>query len=134
MRKSLYCWASVLLLCAIVLPVWPADGAEPASVGNLNGYVWMDSSDMEKLSFLLGVESAIAMEMALAEEEQKALGTPVPLSAFQEGWLTAFANTPRQIIAERVTRFYTFEPSQKKRHVFDVIWTEMIVPALPDRR
>ena len=94
----------------------------------------MDSDNSNKLSFLLGVETAIAMEMALSQEQQKITGKPVPLSPFQQGWMAAFDNTPRQTIADRIDAFYVANPSQKNRHVFDVLWEQMIVPAFPARR
>ena len=99
--------------------------------GTLDGYTWMDSDNANKLSFLLGVECGIAMEMALDQEQAKFTGTPAVLSPFQQGWTSAFDNTPRQAIVDRIDAFYTANPSQKKRHVFDVIWEQMLVPALP---
>lgn len=133
-RNALYSCAAVLVLCASMVFPQLAAGADKTPVGSLDGYVWMDSDNANKLSFLLGVETAIAMEMALAQEQQKATGKPVALSPFQQGWMAAFPNTPRQTIADRITQFYTVNPSQKNRHVFDVVWEEMIVPALPARR
>ena len=105
-------------------------GAVSESVGALNGYVWMDSDNANKLSFLLGVESGIAMEMALDQEQAKRTGTPAVLSPFQRGWTAAFDNTPRQAIVDRLDAFYTANPSQKKRHVFDVLWEQMLAPSV----
>lgn len=105
--------------------------ASGTPAGTLNGYAWMDSDNASKLSFLLGVECGIAMEMALNQEQAKVTGTPAVLSPFQQGWTAAFDNTPRQAIVDRIDAFYTANPSQKKRHVFDVIWEQMLVPALP---
>lgn len=134
LKNALYSCAAALLVCAALIAPRPAFGADATPVGSLNGYVWMDSDNGTKLSFLLGVETAIAMEMALAEEQQKATGQPVAISPFQQGWMSAFQNTPRQTIANRIDSFYVANPSQKNRHVFDVLWEQMIVPALPARR
>lgn len=133
-KNALYSLAAALVLCASMLAPQHTFAAQPAPNSALNGYTWMDSDNGAKLSFLLGVETAIAMEMALAQEQQKLTGKPVALSPFQQGWMAAFPDMPRQAIADRIDTFYTTNPSQKNRHVFDVVWEEMIVPALPARR
>lgn len=135
-KNALYSLAAVLVLCASMLAphASAAPGTPARQVGTLNGYAWMDSDNSNKLSFLLGVETAMAMEMALDQEQQKATGKPVGLSPFQQGWMAAFPNTPRQTIVDRIDTFYTTNPSQKNRHVFDVIWEQMLVPAFPAKR
>ena len=134
LKHALYSCAAALLVCAALLAPRHAFAADATPVGSLNGYAWMDSDNSNKLSFLLGVETAIAMEMALSQEQQKITGKPGPLSPFQQGWMAAFDNTPRQTIADRIDAFYVANPSQKNRHVFDVLWEQMIVPAFPARR
>ena len=116
LKHALYSCAAALLVCAALLAPRHAFAADATPVGSLNGYAWMDSDNSNKLSFLLGVETAIAM------------------SPFQQGWMAAFDNTPRQTIADRIDAFYVANPSQKNRHVFDVLWEQMIVPAFPARR
>lgn len=134
LKHALCSCAAALLVCAAPLAPRHAFAADATPVGSLDGYVWMDSGNADKLSFLLGVETAIAMEMALDREQQKVTGKAVPLSPFQRGWTVAFENTPRQTIADRIDAFYVANPSQKNRHVFDVLWEQMIVPAFPARR
>lgn len=148
-RHALLFCAAGLLACAA--PLFPpsakaADLADAARSGGtlkdhaltpsgaLNGHVWMDSDNASKLSFLLGVESGIAMEMALDQEQAKFTGAPAVLSPFQRGWTAAFDNTPRQGIVDRIDAFYATHPSQQDRHVFEVLWEQMLVPALPARR
>lgn len=132
-----FCVAALLVCAALFAPSSAGAGSMAAGArpgGTLNGYAWMDSDNANKLSFLLGVECGIAMEMALDQEQAKFTGTPAVLSPFQQGWTAAFDNTPRQAIVDRIDAFYTANPSQKNRHVFDVIWEQMLVPALPVRR
>ncbi|MCH5277262.1 MAG: hypothetical protein J1E80_05440 [Desulfovibrionaceae bacterium] len=136
-KPALSSCAAALLICAALLAPRQAGAESPApggsSGGTLNGYTWMDSDNANKLSFLLGVECGLAMEMALGQEQAKVTGAPAALSPFQRGWTAAFDNTPRQAIVDRLDAFYTAHPSQKDRHVFDVLWKEMLVPALPAR-
>ena len=110
--------------------------AKPASletstntpVAALDGFVWQSSAPQSKLDFLLGVESAMAMEAAI-KQVAEAHGGTVQLSRFANGWQLAFRDKARPDIVHEIDEFYTQNPEQKKRHVFDVIWTEMVLPA-----
>ena len=110
--------------------------AKPASletstntpVAALDGFVWQSSAPQSKLDFLLGVESAMAMEAAIKQVAEEHGGT-VQLSRFANGWQLAFRDKARPDIVHEIDEFYTQNPEQKKRHVFDVIWTEMVLPA-----
>ena len=110
--------------------------AKPASLENsnntpvaaLDGFVWQSSAPQSKLDFLLGVESAMAMEAAIKQVAEERGGT-VQLSRFANGWQLAFRDKARPDIVREIDEFYTQNPEQKKRHVFDVIWTEMVLPA-----
>ena len=128
-------WSMVALLLTVLLgtSVCRAEeaGAEPeaAEISSLNGYVWEDSAPQSRLDFLLGVECALAMESALAEAAQEK-GESVSLSLFANGWQIAFHDTTRPELVRRIDEYYVQNPDEKNRHVFDVIWTEMIGPAL----
>ena len=128
-------WSMVALLLAVLLgaSVCRAEeaGVEPeaAEISSLNGYVWEASAPQSRLDFLLGVECALAMESALAEAAQEK-GESVSLSLFANGWQIAFHDTTRPELVRRIDEYYVQNPDQKNRHVFDVIWTEMIGPAL----
>ena len=110
--------------------------AKPASldasintpVAALDGFVWQSSAPQSKLDFLLGVECAMAMEAAMKQVAEERGGT-VQLSRFANGWQIAFRDKARPDIVREIDEFYTQNPEQKKRHVFDVIWTEMVLPA-----
>ena len=98
-------------------------------VSSLNGFVWETSEPQSKLDFLLGVECALAMESALAEAARNK-GESVQLSLFANGWQIALRDTTRPEMVRRIDEFYYSHPEQKNRHVFDVIWTEMVGPAM----
>ena len=110
--------------------------AKPASLENstntpvaaLDGFVWQSSAPQSKLDFLLGVECAMAMETAMKQVVESRGGT-VQLSRFANGWQLTFRDKARPDIVREIDEFYTQNPEQKKRHVFDVIWTEMVLPA-----
>ena len=53
------------------------------------------------------------------------------LSPFERGWVVVFEDIPRQAIVDRIDTFYSGHPGQRDRHVLDVVWKELIVPALP---
>lgn len=109
----------------------PTTASAPAetSVAALNGFVWETSEPQSKLDFLLGVECALAMESALAQAAREK-GENVQLSLFSNGWQIALHDTTRPELVRRIDEFYYRHPDQKKRHVFDVVWTEMVAPAM----
>lgn len=109
----------------------PAPEATP--MASLDGYVWETSAPQSKLDFLLGVECAIAMDAALQQAAREHGGT-VELSIFANGWQVAFQDRARPDIVRGIDEFYARNPEQKGRHVFDVIWTEMVRPAVAAKR
>ena len=105
------------------------ESAENTPMAALDGFVWQSSAPQSKLDFLLGVECAMAMEAAIKQVAEERGGT-VQLSRFANGWQIAFRDKARPDIVRQIDEFYTQNPEQKKRHVFDVIWTEMVRPAV----
>ena len=105
------------------------ESAENTPMASLDGFVWQTSTPQSKLDFLLGVECAMAMETAIKQVAEERGGT-VQLSRFANGWQIAFRDKARPDIVRQIDEFYTQNPEQKKRHVFDVIWTEMVRPAV----
>ena len=105
------------------------ESAENTPMASLDGFVWQTSTPQSKLDFLLGVECAMAMEAAIKQVAEERGGT-VQLSRFANGWQIAFRDKARPDIVRQIDEFYTQNPEQKKRHVFDVIWTEMVRPAV----
>ena len=109
------------------------ESAENTPMAALDGFVWQSSAPQSKLDFLLGVECAMAMEAAIKQVAEERGGT-VQLSRFANGWQIAFRDKARPDIVREIDAFYTQNPEQKKRHVFDVIWTEMVRPAVDASR
>ena len=105
------------------------ESAENTPMAALDGFVWQSSAPQSKLDFLLGVECAMAMEAAIKQVAEERGGT-VELSRFANGWQIAFRDKARPDIVRQIDEFYTQNPEQRKRHVFDVIWTEMVRPAV----
>jgi len=91
---------------------------------DVDGYVWMNSSDQEKKSFLFGAGSAVVLEYQLRIKKSE---TP---SMFIEGWIKVLQDTSWTSLADNIDRYYTTNPDKMNRHVFDVIWHEMIKPNL----
>ncbi len=104
------------------------ESASNTPMASLDGFVWQSSAPQSKLDFLLGVECAMAMEAAIKQVAEERGGT-VQLSRFSNGWQIAFRDRARPDIVREIDEFYTQNPEQRKRHVFDVIWTEMVLPA-----
>lgn len=109
------------------------ESAANTPMASLDGFVWQSSAPQSKLDFLLGVECAMAMEAAIKQVAEERGGT-VQLSRFAHGWQIAFRDKARPDIVRQIDEFYTQNPEQKKRHVFDVIWTEMVRPAVDAAR
>lgn len=131
-------WKQTVLVLALTLtfalpgcrhaPVSTEASPSDTPVASLDGFAWETSAPQSKLDFLLGVECALAMESALAQAAREK-GETVQLSLFANGWQIAFHDTTRPELVRRIDEFYYRNPDQKNRHVFDVIWTEMVVPA-----
>ena len=138
MRKLLLPFAALAMCASTVLPVLSHAAApdKAAQIAKLDGYVWEDTSNDNKLSFLFGLENGIAVEYALGMEQAKRNGKQpsldnLGLSPFERGWVVVFVDIPRQAIVDRIDTFYSGHPGQRDRHVLDVVWKELIVPALP---
>ncbi len=111
---------AVCLLGLFGTAVLPA-GAR-TDVPDITGRQWAQSSKAEKLSFLYGASGVAAIEKAAAERAGR------EVSPFAGGWMDAFGNkTPAQIEAE-IDAWYDRNPGNRDRHVFEVIWYELIGP------
>lgn len=109
------------------------EAAQSTPMASLDGYVWQASAPQSKLDFLLGVECAMAMEAAIKQAAEER-GGEVRLSIFANGWQMAFRDKARPDIVREIDEFYTQNPEQRKRHVFDVVWMEMVRPVMDATR
>ena len=119
MRKKIGILCIMACLFAMgSLPAWA--GTRPTE---LTGRQWILSNDSEKLAFLYGASSIVAIEEIGAEK------TGRPVSRFVEGWMNAFKDLTLPEIQRKIDVWYATHSDQADRNVFDVIWYEMIKPA-----
>ncbi len=108
-----------VLLCALAAPAL-ADTARPA---DFTGEEWKLSTTSEKLAFLYGVSSTVAIEHLVAEKQ----GTQE--SPFVAAWIKAFGNESWTQIQKKLDKWYAAHPAELNRSVFDVLWYEFMAPA-----
>lgn len=111
--------AAMVLVCGLALPAMAAQ----ATVPDLTGRHWMQSTLNEKLAFLYGASNVIAIEQTIAQKRG------VEASPFVSGWLKTFGNTNWVKIQKDLDAWYAAHPSEMNRDVFEVLWTQFIVPA-----
>jgi hypothetical protein len=103
-----------------------AQGTTETPAPDVDGYVWMKSTDPEKKAFLFGAGTAIALEYQMRTKR-----TEEP-SRFIKGWLEVFDNMSWAEMASKLDQYYESNPDKANRLVFDVLWHEMIKPNLKD--
>ncbi|WP_285907778.1 hypothetical protein [Pseudodesulfovibrio pelocollis] len=126
MKKLLYLsvFVAVGLLLAGAMPSFAQTKTEQTSGPDVDGFVWLMSSDAEKKSFLFGAGSAVAMEYhvrAIRKEEP---------SKFIKGWTEALKDVSWSELASEVDAYYDSNPDRKDKLVFEVIWQTIITPRL----
>ncbi len=114
---------SLLLATFFVLGVGLAAQAYEGVKLDLTGTEWLKSSQGEKLAFLYGVSSVVAIEQLIADRQGTA---PSP---FVRAWGKAFNNISWPALQHLVDDWYTTHPDDKERPVFDVLWWEYMLPA-----
>jgi uncharacterized membrane protein YdfJ with MMPL/SSD domain len=92
--------------------------AHPAP--DVDGEVWMKSSDLEKKAFLYGAGSALVLEYHLREKHGQ------DPSKFVKGWVDELRDMSWSDLSNHVDDYYRHNPEKMQRHVFDVIWHEVI--------
>jgi len=119
MHKNIprYIIISYLLILGTVSTCWAAPHP-----WDLTGKQWTQSSVAEKLSFLYGASSIVAIE------DYGAKNTGKPVSLFVDGWMKSFGNATLREVQQKIDAWYAEHPDQKNRHVLDVIWYELIEP------
>jgi len=91
---------------------------------DLDGKVWLGSTEQEKRSFLFGAGSALVLEYYVREKHSE------EPSKFVKGWVTGLKDMTWTDMANRIDTYYKNNPDKTNRHVFDVIWHEIIEPKL----
>lgn len=119
----------VMTLAVAVGLVLVASGglwASQPDVPEVTGTVWMKSTQQEKLAFLVGAGSAVAIENHVDSKN----GAP---SKFVKGWIDAFGDETWSEVATRVDKYYSAHPDMNERLVMDVLWKELIMPDLKSK-
>lgn len=102
-----------LMLAALAGGAW-------AQASVIDGDAWLQSTERERMAFVVGVLNMIAVEKAYAERK----GMPEPPAgarfAQQTGHLTV------EQVAERITRWYQSHPDEQKTPVMKVVWLDMV--------
>lgn len=116
---------SVLLFVAIVLAGAHSSFAQPAkthAAPDVDGVVWMKSTEQEKKAFLFGAGSAVVLEYHIRAKHSE------EPSKFVAGWVEALKDMSWTELANKVDQYYRDNPEKLHRHVFEVIWHELIAP------
>ena len=109
----------VALVCGLVVPAFTAK-AGPA---DLTGVQRTLSTTSEKLAFLYGVSSTVAIEKLVSEKQN------TEASPFVSAWIKAFGNDSWKQIQKKLDDWYSAHPGDAERPVFDVLWYEFMAPA-----
>lgn len=110
---------TAVMICGLAVPAL-ADTAKPS---DFTGEEWKLSTTSEKLAFLYGVSSTVAIEHLVAERQ----GTEA--SPFVSAWMKAFGNESWTQIQKKLDNWYSAHPAELNRSVFDVLWYEFMAPA-----
>lgn len=117
------------LVAAVGLVVLTAGGllAAPENMPEITGEVWMKSSQQEKLAFLIGASSVVAIEHHI---DLKEADDP---SRFTQGWVAAFKDQKWTEIAGKLDSYYAAHPDKGGQLVMEVVWKELILPNMNDK-
>jgi len=118
-RHFVFTFLIVALLCAGAVPGYAQHTTKHAAP-DVDGEVWMKSSDLEKKAFLFGAGSALVLEYHLRE---KAKQEPSKLVV---GWVDGLKDISWADLSNSIDAYYRANPSKMQRDVFDVIWHEII--------
>lgn len=111
----------VALLCAGTAPGY-AQNTTNHPAPDVDGVVWMKSSDLEKKAFLFGAGSALVLEYHLREKHAQ------EPSRLVIGWVDGLKDISWSDLSNAIDAYYRANPNKMQRDVFDVIWHEVIVP------
>lgn len=120
-----HCCLPLLLFVGILFVGATASLAQNATehpAPDVDGKVWMDSTHQEKTSFLFGAGSAVVLEYHI-----RATHSQEP-SRFVKGWVDVLKDTSWEELAHKIDTYYKNNPDKMHRHVFEVIWHEIIAP------
>ena len=91
-------------------------------VDEIDGWAWLESARPEKLAFIYGASSVVAIEKEVSVQANK------QASAFVQGWMRAFGDLTPEQVCGLLDDWYAKHPQDVKRNVYDVLWYEYIAP------
>ena len=113
----------IVCAAAVACGIMFSASAVQASPADLTGVQWKSSTSSEKLAFLYGVSSTVAIEQLVADRQG------VAASPFVSAWMKAFGNESWKQIQKRLDDWYASHPEETDRSVFEVLWYEFMAPA-----
>lgn len=119
LKRICVSFMSALLVCGMSLVAFAYEG----SGLDLTGKQWMQSTENEKLAFLYGASSVIVIEHQLA---QKKGSTP---SVFVNTWMKSLKDTSWRDLQKKLDAWYAAHPQNLDRPLFDVLWSDVMLPA-----
>ncbi len=120
MRQIVRIGCAAVLLCGLFMPMKAFGSGLP----DLDGTHWQHSAKEEKLAFLYGASSVVAIDQLIAEKQ----GTEP--SHFVVAWMKTFGNSSLGQVQEQLDAWYAAHPEESARGVFDVLWYEFMAPAI----
>ncbi len=125
----------LLILAVFLLGASMAQAKEKEYL--IDGHAWQASSQAEKISFITGMDGAIAIdfaidkrreEKAIAEGVSKKKRLPSVVSPYDAAWMEVFANKKNSEVVTLIDEYYTAHPEGLNRNVMEVIWYELLAP------
>jgi hypothetical protein len=124
---KMYSYFAAFLLAGIILAGTSVSFAQTTTnhpAPDVDGKVWMNSSDSEKKAFLFGAGSALVLEYHIRDKHSE------QPSRYVKGWVDALKDMSWTTLANKIDDYYKNNPGKMERPVFDVIWHEVITPNL----
>lgn len=118
------CFVVLLVTMFLVCGLGSIAKAEEGTGLDLTGKQWLESTRNEKLAFLYGASSIVAIEHVLSEK------TGEKPSVFVHTWMQALKDTHWSTLQEKLDAWYAAHPNNTNRQVFDVLWHEIMIPAV----
>lgn len=124
--KKFHCLGTVLIACLLIAAT-SIDFAQASAehpTPDVDGTVWMKSTELEKQSFLFGAGSAIVLEYYVRDKHSE------EPSKFVKGWVDGLKGMSWAELSNKLDIYYKSNPDKIQRNVFEVIWHEVIKPNL----
>lgn len=124
--KRLHCIGTALIACLLMVATSFdfAKAADDHPAPDVDGNVWMKSTEQEKKSFLFGAGSAIVLEYHIRDKHSE------EPSKFVKGWVDGLKGMSWAELASKLDTYFKTNPDKMHKHVFEVIWHEVIKPNL----